>query len=529
MIILFLFCTVLSALVVRKAISLALAHGITDRPGGHKQHDTVTPFVGGAGILAALLTVVILEVYLHPEHTYKWLSLGLGSLIIYTLGFIDDLLKLGYKIRFFVQIAVALIMVMVGGVVLTDLGELFPGLTFELGWFAIPFTVFATIGVINALNMVDGIDGNAGTLSFISFLLIGIMAFIAGDLSNFALAVALAGGVVGFLVFNLRYAAQRRAKVFLGDNGSMLLGFLFAWLLIALSQEPSHAMAPVTAIWLFSIPLMDTMSVVIRRAWLRKSPFAPDHNHLHHILLHAGFRIEDAVFVIASIHFLMGGIGMTGFYLNIPEFVMLLGFVLIYLLYFYVTVRPWYFIMGLRFLHTMLGLTPAENRGIFLGSYTAKEAEGLVRMVSTELGPSVDSWVQVLEKKVSHSGLEKRYAVAVNIRMLSSDSATAEEVEHYVALLQGRMKERHNIQVREFFKRDGKNDRRVMNQGNAAGSEIRITERRNPNSELLVFEVILDKLVPDSSQLSEKEKLSTALVEQSTSQSALQQADEVDE
>lgn len=494
MIILFTLSAVLSAIVIRFAISAALTHGIADHPGGHKQHDTITPFVGGIGILVALSVALIMLLNIHPEQSTKWLSLGLGALIIFATGFADDLLQLNYKVRLIIQATVALIMTIAGGVVLSDLGNLLPGLTLELGLLAIPFTVFATIGGINALNMIDGIDGLAGTVSFVSLLLISAVAFITNDSPNFTLAVALASGTAGFLYFNLRYASQRRAKVFLGDNGSMLLGFLFAWLLVDLSQGSSPAITPVTAIWLFSIPLMDTISVMLRRVWLRKSPFTPDHNHLHHILLHAGFRIEDTVFSIASLHLLFGAIGLAGLYLGIPEFVMLLVFLIFYMGYFYVTLRPWYFIIALRHLHTLLGLIPAEKHGVFLGSYTAKEAENLVRLVSKELGPSVDSWVQVLEQRSPHWNTDKRYAVAVNIRLVNNECVTSEEMEQYVVSLKKRMMKHCGIQVRQFVERSSKNERRIHNQGNPAGNELRVAERRNPDSGSLVFEAMFDKL-----------------------------------
>ena len=121
--------------------------------------------------------------------------------------------------------------------------------------------------------MIDGVDGLSGSVSFVTLLFIGIVSFIADDQHNLMLTTALIGSVLGFLYFNLRHRKQRYARVFLGDNGSMLLGLLFAWLLVDLSQGSNPAMTPVTAIWLFSIPLMDTVSVMLRRLSMGKSPF----------------------------------------------------------------------------------------------------------------------------------------------------------------------------------------------------------------------------------------------------------------
>lgn len=162
---LFVLSTLLSVIVIRLAIDKALAHGIADHPGGHKQHDTITPFVGGVGVFAALAIALVVLFMLYPDQSLKWLSLGLSAIIIFATGFADDILQLNYKVRLIIQAMVAMIMVAAGGVVLSDLGELLPGMTLTLGLLSIPFTVFAAIGGINALNMIDGLDGLAGTVS----------------------------------------------------------------------------------------------------------------------------------------------------------------------------------------------------------------------------------------------------------------------------------------------------------------------------------------------------------------------------
>ena len=118
----------------------------------------------------------------------------------------------------------------------------------------------------------------------------------------------IAGGVAGFLYFNLRYLRQRRARCFLGDNGSMLLGFVFAWLLSDLSQMTDgspRAITPITTLWLFAVPLIDTLCVMLRRMWLGRSPFHADRHHLHHLFLRAGFRVQDTVLVLAFLQALL--------------------------------------------------------------------------------------------------------------------------------------------------------------------------------------------------------------------------------
>lgn len=489
---LFIFSVLLAAGVTHFAISAALTYGIADQPGGHKQHDTITPFVGGVGVLVALSVALIMLTHTHPEQSLKWLSLALGSLIIFVTGFADDLWQLNYKVRLIIQTAVALIMILAGDVVLSDLGGLLPGLTVELGLLAIPFTVFATIGVINALNMIDGVDGLAGTVSFISFLLISAIAFVTGDSSNLILAVALASGIAGFLYFNLRHTSQPRAKVFLGDNGSMLLGFLFAWLLIDLSQEPNLVMTPVTAIWLFAIPLMDIVSIVLRRIWLRRSPFTPDRYHLHHLLLRAAFIPEEVVFFIASLHLLLGMIGFAGWYLGISEFIMLIGFLLVYMGYFYLILRPWRFILMLNRLHTQfharLKIAPPANSGTFFGNNSVNEILTLSQIISSKIDPTMKFVTRVFKQPSTDRNSANQYAMTLNI--LPPKNGDLNELEQQIASFQQQLIDHdNNIQLRQLTVRNNKNDRRQHNQVNAT-RDLRISERRQFDYQMLVFEAL---------------------------------------
>jgi len=477
---LFVLCTALSLVVVRYAINLAQTHCVTDEPGGHKLHDLSTPFVGGTGVFVAMCAAFAIEVNTHSELELQCFTLGLCSIIIFITGFADDIRRLSYKLRFAIQAVVALIMILAGGVLLNDLGDLFFGLPLQLGIFAIPFTIFAVIGSINAFNMIDGIDGLLGSIALVTLLLIGAVAFVAGDLHNTVLATALAGGVMGFLYFNLRYPSQSSARVFLGDNGSMLIGFLIAWLLIDLSQGPNPAIQPVAALWLLSIPIMDTISVMHRRIRKGKSPFTPDHSHLHHILLSAGFRVEEVVFAVVSLHFLLGIIGITGLYLGIPEFIMLLGFLLVYFMYFILTLHPSRFMPVLRSFHTRLGLASAANSGIFQGGYTTKDVEKLTHIVSKELGTSVDYWVKIFEQQSVSDSFGKRYAIALNIRLPKEDQDKKDDTNQFVILLQRRLQQLQGIQLRQFVARNS--DRRVHSRRSSFGEshvgEMRAADRR---------------------------------------------------
>ena len=491
---LFAVSAILAGLTIRLAISLAHTYGILDRPGQHKQHKHLTPFVGGTGIFAALLIALCFLISHYPEQSVKWLGLGISCIIIFTMGFADDILQLHYKTRLIVQTIAVLIMTLASGVVLTDLGSIFPGGILALGMLAIPFTLFATIGGINALNMIDGIDGLSGSITLVSLILLSTVALIADNQPSLIIIIALTGGTIGFLFFNLRSRLQPRARVFLGDNGSMLLGFMITWLLIDLSQGSNRAMTPVTALWLFSVPLMDTISIMMRRIWQHRSPFEPDHNHLHHILLNAGYRVNDVIFAIVSIHLLFGLIGLIGLYLEVNEFTMLMGFLLFFSGYFYLSLHPWYFITALRQFHTLWGLTPTQNHGFFLGSYAPKEAENLVRMLSQELRPSMDSRVHVIKNKtLSSSDEENQYAVVVNIRLLDTDIKIKDKIENFVISAQKRINEHYGIQLRPFIEHNSRNDRRIRAKSNSSENK-RMADRRKPEQKLLVFEAMFDQI-----------------------------------
>jgi len=191
--------------------------------------------------------------------------------------------------------------------------------------------------------------------------------------------------VAGFLWFNLRFGSQHRARVFMGDNGSMMLGLLIAWQLVAITQGDDALVPPVVALWMFAVPLIDTLAVMARRVWLGQSPFSPDRHHLHHLLQRAGFRVEHTVTIIGGLHLALGLFGLLGAWLGVPEGVMLAGFLGLFAVYVRLTARPWRFVPMLRGLHRKLHLTPARNCGVFFGNTTLQHVEQINALVAPEL------------------------------------------------------------------------------------------------------------------------------------------------
>ena len=496
LLLLFALCVLVSIVFIRLSISAANAVNISDAPGtpgnNHKLHDTGTPFVGGVGILAALCVAIFFLTDIHSDSFHKYSALGIISITIFIIGFADDAIKLNYKSRFLVQILVVFVMILLGGVALRDFGGILFGPSLQTGLALIPITIFAVIGVINALNMIDGVDGLSGSVSFITLLLIGTVAFIGDDRHNLMLTTALIGGVLGFLYFNLRYGKQRYARVFLGDNGSMLLGLLLAWLLVDLSQGSNRAMTPVTALWLFSVPLMDTVTVMLRRVWLGKSPFTPDRHHLHHLMQRAGLRVPEIVFIIVLVHTLLGIIGLMGLYLGISETTMFICFLLFFLGYVLLTIRPWRFVPLLRQLHillnTRLGFSPIASDDIFTGSYSAKQTESIAKVVSEALEISLNYGLRVYEQLLKRNDCGKRFSIMLSVWPDKKECVSAEKLKQYISLLHQQLKMQQNIQLRQFTARDGDSAPEVYRSGNAFG-ESKDENRRRLGPQALVFEV----------------------------------------
>jgi len=322
-----------------------LAHriGLIDKPGGRKKHDGNIPLIGGIAIYIGL--VVGLMVSPQPIADYKGLLLGGGILLI--IGTIDDFFDLKAATRFLAQITAAFIIIFADGVLLTNLGNLFGTGALELSWLSTLFTLFAIVGVINATNMSDGMDGLAGGLAFVTVVALSIISFSQNHIVNPVYVIILAT-LFSFLLFNMRYRWNPTAKIFIGNGGSMLLGLMLAWLLINSAQGEAGIMTPVTALWIFALPLLDTVCIMIRRIAKGQSPFAPDREHFHHILLVAGYSVKQSVWIMMCVATFLATIGYVSLQANIPEQVLFFGMLGLFGLYFWGMSRAWRVMKAIR-------------------------------------------------------------------------------------------------------------------------------------------------------------------------------------
>jgi len=300
---------------------------LIDIPHGRKRHPARTPLVGGLALALGFFLSALIGGQLGAVSPAFWLA---AALLLAT-GVLDDMREFSSRPKFAVQIAAGLMVVYWGGGLLTDLGDLFGFGAIHLGWAAVPFTVFGFIGVINAINMIDGIDGLAGLLVLASLLGFAAIAQAGGLTGDARLILLLCAALAAFLAFNLRTPWRSRAAVFLGDAGSLFLGFVLAWYAITFASHPSGPMQPVTALWLLAIPLFDAVRMTAKRLCRGGNPFAADREHLHHLLLGYGLVTSKVVVIIGAVHCGFVALGLANeFWLHWPAHVMYLGFLLLF-------------------------------------------------------------------------------------------------------------------------------------------------------------------------------------------------------
>ena len=215
-----------------------------------------------------------------------------------------------------------------------------------------PFTVFATVGIINAINMIDGADGLAGLLVFSALLMLTAAAVYSGNVVIAERTIIMAGAVGAFLFYNMRFPWRNGASVFMGNAGSAFLGFVIAWISFRLTQGPSHPVSPVLALWFVPIPIMDCLVLVLRRLRLKKSPFIADRNHIHHLMLEAGFGQTHAAIALSLFSGLCGLTAGQALRLDIPEPILLAAFFVLCGLWYWTTSRR---VRAIRFFQWVRG------------------------------------------------------------------------------------------------------------------------------------------------------------------------------
>jgi UDP-GlcNAc:undecaprenyl-phosphate GlcNAc-1-phosphate transferase len=301
---------------------------IMDRPGGRKRHEHPTPMVGGLAMFIAVLAALFIGDALHGNVA----TLLECSAVLVMLGVLDDKHGLSVSLRMMIQVFLVSVVIVGAGGTITHLGALF-GRDVPLGMFAVPFSVIAFVGGINAINMIDGADGMAGKMALITTLGVATIFYLAGAVELLPLTWAMLGTLVGFLLFNSRLFVKR-AWVFMGDSGSMWLGLVLGWFMAQVTQGGVSA-EPALVLWLFGIPLIDTLVVMARRMKRKQSPFAGDRTHIHHVLEHAGLSVRRTVLVLSLAQLVLVGIGVCFYLIHAPAAVVFWSFALPMAAYYY--------------------------------------------------------------------------------------------------------------------------------------------------------------------------------------------------
>lgn len=318
--------------------------GLVDRPGGRKQHVTLVPLTGGLIIFSVY--IIIMTVSGIDLHFY-W-PLFLGLIILMAMGVIDDRYQLNAWLKFGIQIAVAMLIVLVGHVRLYHLGNLFGMGNFSLGFMSIPFSIAAVTLLINAINLMDGLDGLAGGKSLVVFAWLILACFISGEIAPVYMMAPLVGALLGFLFHNMRSPWRKQASVFLGDAGSMSLGLIIAWFSIALVQDPNPPVVPISVAWILALPIIDACGQFYRRVREGRHPFAPDRGHFHHHFIHAGVPVGASTALILLLGFVLGGIGYVGIMIGIPPIILTLSWIILLLSHMVLSQKPERYIAGVE-------------------------------------------------------------------------------------------------------------------------------------------------------------------------------------
>lgn len=281
---------------------------LTDQPNGRKEHQTPVPTMGGLAFIAGTITGLCFFSPYYPSYPVLFCLVAIAL-----TGAIDDYRDLNPVYKLLLQLVIAAVLAS-SGMRLENLQGLF-------GIYALPvftqylLTILAITAVTNAFNLIDGIDGLAGGIGLISLAILGLMLQANGDTAYSLFAFALAGGMLGFLFFNVQ-----PARIFMGDTGSLFLGFSIALLCLRLLQitpgkEPV-SQPLLAAFALVALPIMDAARLFFDRLIKGRSPFSPDRNHLHHQLTRKGYSHRTTSIILMVLHYLL--IAMGFLLQNIP-------------------------------------------------------------------------------------------------------------------------------------------------------------------------------------------------------------------
>ena len=342
----FVFASLISLVLIQFFTFIAVNVGLVDKPNARKNHNGEVPLVGGISIFCSL---AVCSIFFNVEFPNISLFLMLMSFVV-IIGVLDDLFDLSVLFRLVVQFSVAVIFVFVGGYEISYLGTYFDNKIY-LDSFAPLFTILAVVAAINMFNMIDGIDGLLGVMAANAFFYVGILFYLNGNFNLAVVPLTLCCTLIPFLLLNVFGSHSKNSKkVFMGDGGSMFMGFAVVWLLVLATQDAyqSPVISPVVALWLIAVPLMDMVAIMFRRLRKGQSPFKSDREHLHHIFLRLGFSPRGALWVICLISIIMSTFGVAMHNLGIADHWLICVYIALFGLYCFIIKRIWRIIIFLN-------------------------------------------------------------------------------------------------------------------------------------------------------------------------------------
>ena len=265
-----------------------------------RMHKKPIPRLGGLAIYGGFLCSILIFGQLDET----MLCVLLGAAIIVALGIFDDVLALGAKLKFVVQIVAAAIPVCIGNLqigLFTNLNPLSDTPFVHLGILAVPVTIIWIVGITNAVNLIDGLDGLAVGVSSIAAITMLAVALLTGNMPIAITMAALAGACIGFMPYNLN-----PAKIFMGDTGSTFLGYMLATVSIMGLFKFYAVISFAVPFLILGLPIFDTANAIIRRVAAGRSPMSPDRGHVHHKLIDMGFNQKQAVAILYAISATLG-------------------------------------------------------------------------------------------------------------------------------------------------------------------------------------------------------------------------------
>lgn len=315
-------------LLIPHVVRLAKLIGKMDVPDARKVHKEPIPRLGGIAIfLGSILSLVTIELLQPGFFTTQshWYGIIIGSSLMFLLGVIDDLKTLSAKFKFIYQIGAALIAYYMGIKILV-LSNPMGGMLILPDWLSMFMTVFWLVGITNTINLIDGLDGLAAGVSMIAGITLSIIAIQTNQYLGAVIILTLVGSTIGFLRYNFN-----PAKIFMGDSGSLFLGFTLASISITGVLKLAATVTILLPLLILGVPIFDTTFAIVRRALSGKPIFQPDKGHLHHRLLGIGLSQRRVVIVIYGISSLLAGISLYLIGLKIANTIIIVSILMLLL------------------------------------------------------------------------------------------------------------------------------------------------------------------------------------------------------